>query len=81
MGECIVFADARTRSVTGSVAVAAPRDIAFDPDGRLAYVTLAAGHLAVIDAEGFSVEGQYAVQASPDGVAVGRRPRTRSAAR
>ena len=73
MGDRLVVADVATHTVTGSIVLPAPRGVAISPDSRTAYVTLAGGELAIIDLVTMTELRRIAVQASPDGVAVGWR--------
>jgi DNA-binding beta-propeller fold protein YncE len=66
----VFFADVGQHSMLGSVALTQPRGVAFSPDSRTAFVTLAHGELAVVDVASRSVQRTIAVQQSPDGVAV-----------
>ena len=72
-GDRLVIGDVATHAITGSVPLPAPRGVAISPDSRTAYVTLAGGELAVVDLTTFAEVQRFAVQASPDGVAVGWR--------
>jgi len=72
-GDALVVADVATLRVSGRIALDSPRGVAIAPDSRTAYVTLAAGGLAVVDLETLSVRHTIAVQSSPDGVGVGWR--------
>lgn len=72
-GNKLVFADVASHSIAGEVPLNAPRGVAFSPDSRTAYVTLASGQLAIVDATSFRLLRTVAVQASPDGVGAGIR--------
>jgi YVTN family beta-propeller protein len=66
----VFFADVQQHTLLGSVPLTQPRGVAFSPDSRTAFVTLAQGELAVVDVGSRSVQRTIPVQQSPDGVAV-----------
>lgn len=66
----VFFADVPQHTMLGSVSLTQPRGVAFSPDSRTAFVTLAHGELAVVDVATRTVQRTIAVQQSPDGVAV-----------
>lgn len=72
-GGKLMIADVATHSYIGSIPLADPRGVVIAADNRTAYVTLAAGQLAVVDIEAMTVLRTIAVQASPDGVGTGIR--------
>lgn len=72
-GNKLVIADVASHSIAGTIELNAPRGVAFAPDSRTAYVTLAGGELAVVDMTSFKVLRTLPVQASPDGVGAGVR--------
>jgi DNA-binding beta-propeller fold protein YncE len=69
-GDRVFFADVRQHTMLGSVPLVQPRGVAFSPDNKTAFVTLAGGELAVVDVPSRSVQRTIPVQQSPDGVAV-----------
>ena len=73
MNNRLVIGDVATHAIVGSVELPSPRGVAIAPDSRTAYVTLAGGELALVDLTTMTELRRFAVQASPDGVAVGRR--------
>lgn len=73
MGNRLVIADVATHAIVGGIDLVSPRGVAIAPDSRTGYVTLAEGALAIVDLEAMAVLRTVAVQASPDGVAVGWR--------
>ena len=73
MGNRLVIADVATHTIAGAVDLPDPRGVAIAPDSRTAYVTLAGGELAEVDLTTMTELRRFAVQASPDGVAVGWR--------
>lgn len=73
MGDRLVIADVATHGVAGAIDLPQPRGVAIAPDSRTAYVTLAGGEMAVVDLDTMTETRRVAVQASPDGVAVGWR--------
>lgn len=73
MGNRLVIADVATHAIVGGIELPSPRGVAIGPDSRTAWVTLAGGRLATVDLETMSVLRTVAVEASPDGVAVGIR--------
>jgi DNA-binding beta-propeller fold protein YncE len=72
-GAQLLLVDRETRITRRSVPVDDPRGVAFTPDGRTAWITLGAGHVAEVDVALGAVKRQLAVQASPDGVDAGMR--------
>lgn len=73
MGDRLLIADVATHRYIGSIELAAPRGVVIAADNRTAYVTQAAGQLAVVDIQELKVLRTIAVQASPDGVGTGIR--------
>ncbi len=71
-GDKLIIADVATHAIVGSIPLSQPRGVAIGHDNRTAYVTLAAGQVAVVDIRDFTVHRTLDVQASPDGVAVAR---------
>ena len=69
-GNKLFVADVKDHKLTGSVDLVAPRGVSITRDSKLAYVTLEGGSVAVVDLGKLAVIKMYAVQASPDGVAV-----------
>jgi DNA-binding beta-propeller fold protein YncE len=67
------IADVATGAYTGEITLTQPRGVIIQSNNRTAYVTLAAGELAVVDLIEKRVLRTIAVQSSPDGVAVGVR--------
>ena len=67
------FADVASHSIVGVISLAQPRGVIIGPDNKIAYVTLGGGSVEIIDIANLSVTRSIAVQASPDGVAVGIR--------
>ena len=67
------FVDVATKQVTRTVQLPQPRGVTIGSDNKTAYITLAAGSLAVVDIPSGGQVRTIAVQASPDGVAVGVR--------
>ena len=76
-GGQLLVADVAGHTYRGSIALASPRGVVVDADGRTAYVTLAAGSVAAVDLVTLGVLWTAAVQASPDGVGAGRRATAR----
>ncbi|MEX1184545.1 MAG: hypothetical protein WEF86_15145 [Gemmatimonadota bacterium] len=74
-GGRLLIAHVATHTYSGSIALDAPRGVVIAPDNRTAYVTLAAGRLAVVDIIDLEVLRTLQVQASPDGVGAGIRMR------
>ena len=74
-GGALRIADVATHAYVGSIPLSAPRGVVIAADNRTAYVTLAAGQLAVVDIRELRVLRTLAVQASPDGVGTGIRTR------
>lgn len=72
-GNRLMIADVATHAFVGSIPLAQPRGVIIAADNRTAYVTLAAGELAVVDVVDLKVLRRLAVQASPDGVGTGIR--------
>ncbi|HSJ08806.1 MAG TPA: hypothetical protein VK928_02805 [Longimicrobiales bacterium] len=72
-GNRLMIADVATHAFVGSIPLASPRGVVIAEDNRTAYVTLAAGSLAVVDIVALTVLRTHAVQASPDGVGTGMR--------
>jgi DNA-binding beta-propeller fold protein YncE len=72
-GNKLHIADVATHRYTGAVELSSPRGVVIQSDNRTAYVTLAAGSVAVVDLSQLRVLRTIAVQSSPDGVAVGVR--------
>lgn len=73
MGGKLVIADVASHAIAGEIELEEPRGVAISPDNRTAYVTLAAGKLAVVDIQDFKLIRTLDVQASPDGVGAGVR--------
>ncbi|HEX6588170.1 MAG TPA: hypothetical protein VF039_04030 [Longimicrobiales bacterium] len=73
MGGKLVIADVASHAVVGTIALPDPRGVAIAPDSRSAWVTLAGGEVAEVDLTTFTELRRFAVQASPDGVAIGWR--------
>lgn len=73
MANELVIADVATHQRVGAIPLASPRGVVIGPDNRTAYVTLAAGELAVVDIRDMRTLRTFAVQSSPDGVGVGVR--------
>lgn len=73
-GGHLLVADVATHRYRGGIPLASPRGVVIDADSRTAYVTLAAGSIAAVDLATLDVLWTAAVQTSPDGVGVGRRP-------
>jgi DNA-binding beta-propeller fold protein YncE len=69
-GDRVFFADVSGHTLLGSVPLTQPRGVAFSPDSKTAFVTLAHGELAVVDVATRTMQRTIAVQQSPDGVAV-----------
>lgn len=72
-GNKVHFADVAEHRITRAVDLEAPRGVAIGPDSKTAYVTLAGGSVSIIDVATGTVQQMLAVQASPDGIAVGAR--------
>jgi DNA-binding beta-propeller fold protein YncE len=72
-GNKLHIADVASHRFTGAIELSSPRGVVIQSDNRTAYVTLAAGTLAVVDLQQLSVLRTIPVQSSPDGVAVGVR--------
>ena len=73
MGGKLVVADVASHTVAGTIDLPEPRGVAIAPDSRTAWVTLAGGEVAEVDLTTFTELRRFAVQASPDGVAIGWR--------
>lgn len=73
MGNRLVVADVAAHAVAGTIDLPEPRGVAIAPDSRTAWVTLAGGEVAEVDLATFTELRRFAVQASPDGVAIGWR--------
>lgn len=73
MGGRLVVADVASHMVEGTIDLPEPRGVAIAPDSRTAWVTLAGGEVAEVDLTTFTELRRFAVQASPDGVAIGWR--------
>ena len=72
-GGQVLVADVASKSYRGRIPMASPRGVVVDADNRTAYVTLAAGSVAAVDLVESRVLWTAPVQASPDGVGMGRR--------
>ena len=73
MGNALLVADVRSKSVVTTIPLASPRGVSIADDNRTAWVTLGGGQVVEVDIEAGTVRRTIDVQASPDGVGVGRR--------
>jgi DNA-binding beta-propeller fold protein YncE len=73
MGGALLIADALSKRVVTTIPLAEPRGVSIADDNRTAWVTLGGGQVVEVDIVDGTVLRTLAVQASPDGVGVGRR--------
>ena len=73
MGNHLIVADVMSKRVTSRIPLASPRGVSIADDNRTAWVTLGGGQVVEVDMEAGAVLRTVTVQASPDGVGVGRR--------
>src|SRR5690606_37588014 len=73
MGNHLIVTDVMSKRITMRIPLDSPRGVSIADDNRTAWVTLGAGQVVEVDLDAGTVLRRVAVQASPDGVGVGRR--------